>query len=167
MNSLAELQRRKAELKTQIEQQSDDLKKTVSEIRSEIEPAKLLRKAIGGAFGVSKSEQDETRPDILNQLPAPLTFLAGLLIKDPKLALLVKLIVPVALKYWPRRIKTKTPAEEEEPAEKASRPHAKNKLYGRLRRGVSALRSHLRRTTKELEKPIEKPLEKEAEQINK
>lgn len=167
MNSLAELQRRKAELKTQIEQQSSDLKKTVAEIRAEIEPAKLLRKAVGGVFGVSKSKQNEARPDILSQLPAPLTFLAGLLIKDPKLALLAKWIVPVALKYWSRRVKTKTPEQEAEPTEKAPKPRAKNKLYGRLRRGVSALRSHLRRTAKEPKKIIGKPLESEAEQTEK
>jgi hypothetical protein len=183
MNSLAELRRRKAELKAQIEQQSGDLKKTVAEIRTEFEPAQLLKKALGGVFGLSKDETNEVSPGVLNSLPAPLAFLADLLIKDPRLALLAKLIVPVALKYWPKRAKPtpetpvpgaepaekteKTPAPGTEPAEKTPKPRAKNKLYGGLLRGVSALRSHLRRTAKEPQKTIEKPLEKQAEPIKK
>jgi hypothetical protein len=172
MNSLAGLRRRKAELKAQIEQQSGDLKKTVAEIRTEFEPAQLLKKAVGGIFGLSKNETNEASPGVLNSLPAPLAFLADLLIKDPRLALLAKLIVPVALKYWPKRAKPtpETPVPGTEPAEKTEKtpkPRTKNKLYGRLRRGVSALRNHLRRTAKEPEKTIEKPLEKQAEPIKK
>ena len=45
MNDLAELQRRKAVLKSRIEQQRADLKATIAEIQKEIEPANLLKPA--------------------------------------------------------------------------------------------------------------------------
>ena len=54
MNSLEKLQQRRAELKAQIEQQRLDLKKTFGEVREEIEPAELLKKAVSGIFKPSK-----------------------------------------------------------------------------------------------------------------
>jgi len=45
MDNISQLQHRKAALAAQIEQQRADLKQTFREIREEIEPANLLKKA--------------------------------------------------------------------------------------------------------------------------
>ena len=154
MDSLAELQRRKAELKAQIEQQQSDLKKTFVEIRREIEPANLLKKAVSGTFNAFKNKQVDAQPGMLGRLPAPLNFLADLLIKDPKWALVLKVLAPVALNYLPKFKKSKDQVPEEKP-ETAPKLPAKAKVYGRLRRGISALRSRLRKTEKEPKKKLE------------
>lgn len=160
MNSLAELQRRKAELKAQIEQQQSDLKKTFFEIRKEIEPANLLKKAVSGTFNAFKNKQSETQGGILGRLPAPIAFLADLLIKDPKWALALKVLAPVALEYLPKFRKSKEQVSKEEP-QKAPELPAKAKVYGRLRRGIATLRSHLRKTDKEPKKELEKTTEQD------
>ncbi len=151
MDSLSKLQRRKAELKAQIEQERNDLKKTFIEIREEIEPANLLKKAVSGALGFTKKKTGEEVSSVLNQLPAPLAFAVDLLVKDPKWALGLKLLTPVAVKYWPKFGKSKKPALEE-PLENAPETPMKVKIYSRLRQGISALRNSLRKT----EKPPEK-----------
>ncbi|MBK6996832.1 MAG: DUF3618 domain-containing protein [Lewinellaceae bacterium] len=56
MDKTSQLQRRKAALEAQIEQQRADLKETFREIREEIEPANLLKKAVSGALGFSTNK---------------------------------------------------------------------------------------------------------------
>ena len=156
MDSLIKLQRRKAELKAQIEQERSDLKKTFVEIRAEIEPANLLKKAVSGALGFTKKKTGEEATSVLSQLPAPLSFFVDVLVKDPKWALGLKLLTPVAMKYWPKFEKSKKPAMEAALENTSEKPHKAN-VYGRLRQGISSIRNRLRKTESEPEKTTEQP----------
>lgn len=148
MNDLAELQRRKAELTTQIEQQRAGLKGTMAEIQKEIEPANLLKKAVGSAFGFPKSRGGEGSPDILERLPESIAFVANLFIKNPKWAFVVKLLAPAVLKFLPK-MTTKAKPESGEKQE----TETGQSVYSRLRRRISALRNRLRKAKKEPENP--------------
>lgn len=137
MDSLNELRRRKAELKDRIDQQQNELKQTFQEVREEIEPAKLLKKAVGGMFNFKQDVQS----GFFNRLPAPLSFAADLLIKDPKWGFVVKFVAPLALKYLKKEPKENT----ENNAEEIPEVSMKKKVFGSLRRGVSKLRNSLRK----------------------
>lgn len=157
MDSLAELQRRKAELKAQIDQQKSDLKKTFIEIRQEIEPANLLKKAVSGALGFSKNKASDNPANPSGQLSGPIGFLVDVFVKDPKWALLFKVFGPLAMRYIPALARKKGPAPTPEALPAVP---VKAKMYARLRKSVSALRSQLRKT----EKTIEKKLTQQTEQ---
>lgn len=148
MDSIAALQRRKEALKAQIEQEQTDLKKTFVEIRKEIEPAQLLKKAVSGVLGFSKNKNTEAPLPSPGTLSGPIGFLVDLLVKDPKWALLLKAVAPIAVKYLPLPTgKTKSDTKAEQV--KTSTPKAQ--IYHRLRRGVSALRSSLRKKEHDIE----------------
>lgn len=152
MDNLADLQRRKAELKAQIEQQRNDLKQTFLEIRTEIEPANLLKKAVSGVFGFSKNKPGEEKSNLTGRLPAPVTFLLDLLVRDSRLAFLLKLFAPVALKYLPKSEKPKERTSDKPPPKSA-----KSKIYSQIRRSVSGLRSQLRKAETAPEKNSKEP----------
>jgi hypothetical protein len=153
MDNLAKLQRRKAELEAQIEQQRADLKKTFLEIREEIEPSKLLKKALSGALNFSGSKPGDPENGTVKRLPGPIAFLVDVLVKDPRLAVGLKLLTPVVLKYWPKFERSKKaddvviPETTAMPETVVEKP-AKLKFYGRLREGISAFRGKLRKTDK-------------------
>ncbi len=138
-------------MKTQIEREREDLKKTFLEVREEIEPANLLKKAVGGVFDFSKNNASGEKSGILAGLPAPVNFLANLFIKDPKWAFLIKLVVPVALKFLPKMGKTKAESAAAESIEKVPKVPVKAKIYGQFRRGVSSLRGLLKKSKKKNE----------------
>jgi hypothetical protein len=149
MDNLAKLQLRKAELAAQIEQQRAAMKDTLLEIREEIEPAKLLRNAISGAFGFGSDDGDKTKSASGSTLPKPVSFLFDLMVKDPRLAFALKMATPLALKYVPMiggLLKKKTPATETDAL--PAKP-IKAKFYGKLRQGISTLRGKLRKSTAE------------------
>jgi len=148
MDNISQLQHRKAALAAQIEQQRADLKQTFREIREEIEPANLLKKAVSGALGFSPKKPGEPDSGILGRLSTPISFLVGMIVKDPKWALGLKLLTPVVLKFW-RRPEMK---QGHELGGKATGVSVKTKIYGKLRSGVSSLRAKLRKPKKEIEK---------------
>lgn len=154
MDNLSKLQRRKAELKAQIEQQREDLKKTFLEVREEIEPANLLKKAVSGALGFSKKKSGTGMAEGLKRLPAPVAFLVDILVRDPKWALGLKLLTPLAMKYWPGSNQSAGQASEEKPLPIDNIP-PKVGIYGKLRRGISAFRSKLRRKENRAAETIE------------
>lgn len=137
MNKLAELQRRKAALKAQIDREQAELRLTLLELREELEPANLLKKALSGVSGGSNSSQG---------LPAPLALVADVLGKDSKWGVLIKLLAPLVLRWVTRREKTTTaPPESATPPQKT----VKAKVYGRLRQNISALRQRLNKSSDE------------------
>ncbi len=153
MDNQAKLQLRKAELQAKIAQQQEAIKKTLLEVREEIEPSKLLKKAVGGALGFAPAKPGEEKPGFLDRLPAPVSFLLDLMIRDPRWSFLVKMLAPVALHYLPGRGKS----PETEPQEPVVESPPKTNIYGRLRKGVSALRTQLRGKEKTPEIPAELP----------
>jgi|GEM_PF-866950 len=164
MNNQEKLQRRKAELAAQIEQQRLELKSTFIEIRQEIEPANLLKKAVSGALGFSKNTPEGAKTGFFSRMPAPVSFLVDVLVRDPKWAIGLKLLTPLVLKYWPNRDESKVPVSEETPAEAPS-VSLKTKVYGKLLSGISSLRAQLRKAEKSPEKPLETPPETPPETI--
>jgi hypothetical protein len=140
MDSLSKLRRRKADLKIQIERERNDLKETFQAVRQEIEPVNLLKKAVSGALGFSKKKQGDPSTSILGQMPAPISFLVDVLVKDPKWALGLKLITPLVLKYFPRSSGPKISVAGEVPP-----ASAKTKILGKLRSGISSLRGKLKK----------------------
>lgn len=150
MKDLAELQQRKAALKAQIEQQQEGLKQTLLEIRSEVEPANLLKKAISGLFQPSKNKSNAGNADASGRLTGTWAFLADLLIKDPRLALLVKVVAPYFWDLMPR--KTPKTAPENPEASIPDKP-IKAKIYGELRKNVATLRSRLNKKEKQVDNP--------------
>jgi len=141
MDNLAELQRKKAELAVQIERQRGEIKMTVLEIREEIEPANLLKNAVSGALGFSKKKPGEATTGLGN-MSKPLSFIVDLLVKDPRLSLVLKLVSPLALKYLPQLVKAKSAGTTEKVPDKPM----KAKVYGRLRRGITSLREKLHKS---------------------
>ena len=156
MDNLNKLQRRKAELQAQIEQQRSDLKQTFIEIREEIEPANLLKKAVSGALGFSKKKTGEGADGLTGGFPGPVSFLVDVLVRDPKWALGLKLLSPLAVKYWPG-IKNSFGRITKKSVEKETKPPMKTRLFAKLRQGVAALRTQLKKAEKDPEKAIEQP----------
>lgn len=156
MDSLTKLQRKKAELEAQIEQQRADLKKTFLEIREEIEPSKLLKKAVSGAFNFTGNSSENPETGSAKRIPGPIAFLVDVLVKDPRLAIGLKLLTPVVLKYWPKFERSKKTETVETPEPVVEKP-AKVKFYGRLREGISAFRGKLRKTEKTSDSNPETP----------
>lgn len=145
MHNLEELQRRKAALKAKIELQRSEIKKTFLEVREEIEPANLLKKAVQGLFRTSKAKSNELLPGQTETLSPTMSFLADLLIKDPRIAMVVKLLAPLAWKMFPKGSKAKKAAETPETPEEPVELPVKAKVYGSLRQSVSTLRKRLRK----------------------
>lgn len=156
MHNLEELQRRKAVLKAKIELQRSEIKKTFLEVREEIEPANLLKKAVQGLFRTSKAKSNELLPGHTETLSPTMSFLADLLIKDPRIAMVVKLLAPMAWKMFPKGAKAKKAAETPESPEEPVELPVKAKVYGSLRQSVSTLRNRLRKK-KEKPEPVVEP----------
>lgn len=154
MDNLAKLQLRKAELAAKIEQQRADMKGTLLEIREEIQPGKLLKNAISGAFGFGSEDGDKSKSAAGGTLPKPVSILFDLMVKDPRLAFALKMVTPLALKYLPMLASSKTIPPATEPDALPAKP-IKATFYGKLRQGVSTLRGKLRKpnTEKTLELP--------------
>lgn len=144
MDSLAQLQRRKAALLAKIEEQRSDIKQTVLEIRQEFEPSKLLGKAISGVFGFAGKGDVASNIGAMGQLPAPIAFLFDVLVRNSKWAFLLKWVAPFLIRYWPNLSSAGLPSSEH-----AAPKPLKAKFYGQLRRGVSSLRGQLRNSATE------------------
>ena len=142
MDNITDFARRKAELKAKMEQERLAIKDTFHEIREEIEPANLLKKAVSGVLGFNQQDKNE-QTSLLPPLPRSLGILADLFIKDPKLSLLAKIVAPLAIKYLPKR---KTKEERALIEFKENKPHIplKIRIYGGILRGVSALRGRIK-----------------------
>ena len=143
MDSLSELQRRKAELREQVERQREGLKKSFSEAREGLEPGALLRKGLSNLFTSEKSKPGGEK------LTGPIAFLADLLLKDPRLAFLVKTVAPVAVGFFSKKTGEKKggteQAERQPPAEEPPARPLKARALGQLRRGVGAFRGFLKK----------------------
>ncbi|MFN0216951.1 MAG: hypothetical protein ACKVT2_22055 [Saprospiraceae bacterium] len=153
MDKLSKLQHRKVALEAKIEQQRADLKNTFVELRAELEPGKLLQKAVRGFFGFLKKKPGDEASKSYGQLPAPLAFAVDLLVRDPKWALGLKLLAPIAIKLWAKNESSKA-LNAENSSDTNEDKHVK--IYARLRQGVSALRKRIRKAENPAETDIQK-----------
>lgn len=158
MDKQAELKRRKAELKAQIETQQAEIKQTIQDIRAELEPSKLLKRAVGGALDITP--KGENAP-LFPKLPPPLSLALDLLVRDSRWAMGLKLIAPVAMKMLPallrRSEKPKTPELEAPKEEEAPQTPLKVRASRQLRNAISAIRKSIRK--KDDDQPEQYPVE--------
>lgn len=155
MSKLESLKRKKAALKAKMDQERLDLNQTFQEIRQEMEPARLMKKALSGMLGFSapQTENSGPKPD----LPLPLQVLTDVLTKNSRLGFLLKLAVPLLLRYLPRlgakTIPKASPVPVEPPANESNaaenRESLKLKAYGKLRQGISSLRRQINKKKKQ------------------
>jgi len=143
MNNLTKLTQRKAELKAQIDQQLIELKSTFLEVREEIEPTFLLKKAIQGLFRPPKEKGANASNSFFERFPLPISFLIDLFVKNSSFAALLKTVAPAALKTIPNLIKKYTGTEPDEPGTSTS---TKAKVYGSLKKAVHSLRNQMKQS---------------------
>jgi hypothetical protein len=109
VHNLAELQRRKAELKAKIDQETTELKATLELVKEDLKPANFVKSAffsLIGMDGKNKTEQAPASPG--NEHPIkrlgrslPVQLITNLLIRDPRLKLLLQYAAPVAIEMGP------------------------------------------------------------------
>jgi hypothetical protein len=138
LHNLQELQRRKTELKAQIEREQAELQETVRQIKDELTPANIVRKAITSLW----KKDDTSSPATSGNLPGggdagmsvPVQLLVDLLIGNPRIATLVKQFAPVLIAAVPRLVRKAGDAMPD-----------KAKVYGTMSKGIHSLRNRLRR----------------------
>lgn len=137
VDSLSELLRRKAALKAKVEAEQEELKAVWQEVRDDLQPKKIVGRAINSMLGLSDKPDDGADEAVLgfaSRLKGPLRVATDLLIRDPRVAMLLKVVTPLTIAYLPGL------------ARKAkSLPPVKRGLIGVLRRGVAGLRKKLKK----------------------
>jgi len=137
VDNLSELRQRKAELKARIAAEQTEIRDTWQTVRTDFEPSQLIgtvAKSLLGISGKPATAADQTALSMASDLQGPLKIATSLFVRDPRIALLLKFVAPLAVAYWPhiiRRAQKLTPT--------------KTKMYGSLRKGVAGLRKQLKR----------------------
>lgn len=146
MDKNAQIQAKKAALSAKIEQQRREIKQTLLDIRSEIEPLNLLKNAVSSMLPAA-SDSSKSLPS--GALRKGVPFVLDLLIRDPRVSLLAKSVIPFALRYWSKRKeaapKKALDAAEEETPDTSEENEPRRQVIGRLREGVSSLRKKLKK----------------------
>lgn len=102
IDSLEELRQRRAELKDQIETQRDELENTVSELRRDFRPAKIIRNIAADFFNPdTPSSKDDGKSGFADSIKFPLQLATNLLVRDPRIAIALRVVTPLVLKYLP------------------------------------------------------------------
>jgi hypothetical protein len=140
LRNLQELQRRKAELKAQINQEQAELQETVRLIKDELTPANIVRKAITSLWKKDDKNAPSAGSGGESGMNLPVQLLVDLLIGNPRIAAVVKQFAPMLIAAVPRLVRKAGDALPD-----------KDKVYGNVRNRISGWRSRLRkRKTKEL-----------------
>lgn len=150
IHNQAELQRRKAELKAQMHREFTEIQETMKLVREDLRPVNVVKSAVNSFLGRDKQSAN-TNTDLIsgdignriNNFQGPIRMITNVLVRDPKIAFLLKTVGPVILALAPKL------------AEKAGEalPH-RSEIFSGLRRRVAGLRKRLRRKKKE-ELPLE------------
>ena len=137
VDNLSELRQRKAELKARITAEQAEIRETWQTVRTDFEPSRLVGTVAKSLLGFSDkpgTAADQGALGMAAGLQGPIKVATDLFVRDPRIALLLKFVAPLAVAYWPhiiRRAKKLTPT--------------KTKMYGSLRKGVAGLRKQLKR----------------------
>lgn len=137
VDNLRELHQRKAELKTRMAAEQTEILNAWQAVRTDFEPAQLVGTVAKSLLGIADkpaTDADQRALGMANNLKVPLKIATDLLVRNSRFALLLRLLAPMAVAYWPRvleKVKKGTPG--------------KTKIYGTLRKGVTGLRQQLRR----------------------
>jgi len=136
VDTLGELLGRKAALKAKLDAEQEELKEVWQEVRGDLQPRKIVGRAINSMLGLSEKPDDVDGAALgfASRLKGPLRIATDLLVRDPRVAMLLKVATPLTLAYLPgltRKAK--------------SLPTVKKGLIGFLRKGVTGLRKKLKR----------------------
>lgn len=137
VDSLAELRERKAALQLQMDSEKGELQTIWQEVRSDLQPGEIVGSAIKSMLGISahsENSSDQAAMGLAKRLNGPLRFAADMLVRDPRVAMLLKVVTPLTVAYLPsiaRKAKSITPGKKE--------------MFGFLRRGVAGLRKRLKK----------------------
>lgn len=143
INNLAELQRRKAELKAKLALEKAEIIKTVQLVREDMRPANLVKNAVTSFLGLDDLKEETTGGGkIAGALRMPLSILTDVLIGNRRLNFLVKSLTPVALDVAPKLVQ-KAGSMLPEPAA----------VYGKMRSGINRLRKRLHKKSMKKEEP--------------
>lgn len=133
VDNLDELRQRKAIVKARLDAEQAELQATWKEIRSDLQPRKLMANFAESLLGASESSG---KSGFASNLQGPLRLAADLLIGNARTRLFLKIATPLVLTYLPRLTQK---------ARGISLNKSKAKIYSALRKGVSGLRSQLKR----------------------
>lgn len=137
VDSLQQLQQRKALLKTQIAVEETEIREIWQEVRHDLQPGEIVGQAVRSALGFHNkpgTPADEKAFGLASNLSGPLRLVADTLVRDPRLALLLKVVAPLGLAYLPQL------------ARKAGAlAPGKKDVFGILRKSVAGLRQRLKK----------------------
>ena len=137
VDSLLELQQRKAVLKSKMDAETTEIKGIWQEVRHDLQPGEIVGQAVKSMLGFNekhKTPAEEAAFGFASKLNGPLRLVADTLIRDPKVALLLKIVTPLTVAYLPglaRKAKGMMPEKKD--------------VFGALRRGVAGLRKKLKK----------------------
>ncbi|GAB4498039.1 MAG: hypothetical protein OHK0019_32740 [Saprospiraceae bacterium] len=143
VNNLDELRQRKAIVKARLDAEQAELQATWKEIRSDLQPRKLMANFAESLLGAYASSG---KTGFASNLQGPFRLAADLLIGNARTRLFLKIATPLVLTYLPRLTQK---------ARGISLNKSKAKIYSTLRKGVSGLRSQLKRKKSDTSNGIE------------
>lgn len=109
VHNLAELQRRKAELKAKMDQETAELKATLELVKDDLKPANFVKSAFFSLLGMDGKPKTDNKPALpgsehpIKRLgrSLPIQLITNLLVRDPRLKLLLQYAAPVAMEMGP------------------------------------------------------------------
>ena len=128
IKTLEDLRRRKAQLRLKINAQRTEILNAFDDIKADLNPTQLLKSAVTGMLDNSEESHDLVKMGINRGVS---TFASGF-IKNPKTAMIVRFLMPLAIQFAPKIIRF---AQESVPK--------KARFYGFLRERVGRLRERL------------------------
>ncbi|MEI6409233.1 MAG: hypothetical protein WCR52_07625 [Bacteroidota bacterium] len=142
IRSQAELQRRKAELKAQMDREFVEIQETMKLVREDLKPINVVKAALNSFLG-RDNHQANANTDMISEeigkrigrFQGPIRIVTNVLVRDPKIAFMLKTVGPIILAMGPKL------------AEKAGDAlPRRSEVYGNLRQRIAGLRKRLRRT---------------------
>lgn len=109
VHNLAELQRRKAELKAKMAYETAELKDTLELVKDDLKPANFVKSAFFSLISMDGKPKAKQAPALpANDHPIkrlgrslPVQLITNLLVRDPRLKLLLQYAAPVAMEIGP------------------------------------------------------------------
>jgi hypothetical protein len=141
IHSQAELQRRKAELKAQMDREFAEIQETMKLVREDLKPVNVVKSTLNAFLGrdnqAANANTDLVSEEIgrrIGNFQGPIRMITNVLVRDPKIAFLLKTVGPIILALAPKL------------AEKAGDAIPdRSELYSGLRRRIAGLRKRLSR----------------------
>ena len=130
IKTLDDLRRRKAELRRQIDTDRSEIINTLNDIKHELNPADLLKSALGGLFDNSTESKNLMKKGVSSGAVA----FANNFVGSPRTAFVVRWALPLAIQFAPKIVDF---VKEQLPK--------KSDALRLLRRGVARLRKRIKK----------------------